>query len=111
MLVFSAKQLQLMNKHFGFLLFNEFEDLDFIGPWEMIGHWSKSYHGPKLSVISEKGGDVITTKGLTIANTIPLADIDKLDYLLVPGGQGTRREVNNELLVNFVKTQANYCEY
>jgi transcriptional regulator GlxA family with amidase domain len=33
-----------------------------------------------------------------------------LDYLLVPGGEGTKEQVNNETLINFVKGQAAGCK-
>lgn len=100
-----------MTKHIGFLLFDDFEDLDFVGPWEMFGLWNRFHQGPALSIITEKGGNVTSVKGLTIANTLSFADIDKLDYLLVPGGQGTRREVDNKTLIDFVRRQAVFCEY
>ena len=31
---------------FGFLIFPDVEELDFVGPWEIIGTWSKFYGGP-----------------------------------------------------------------
>ena len=33
-----------------------------------------------------------------------------LDYLLVPGGQGTRTEVDNQTLIDFVAGQAKGCQ-
>ena len=29
--------------NFGFLLFPDVEELDFIGPWEIVGMWSTRY--------------------------------------------------------------------
>ena len=45
-------------------------------------------------------------KGLSINPHVSFADCPPLDYLLVPGGQGTRREVSNPVLLDFVAAQA-----
>jgi len=36
----------------------------------------------------------------------PFGECPQLDYLLVPGGEGTRQQVNNEALIRFVSNQA-----
>lgn len=96
---------------FGFLLFNQFEDLDFVGPWEMIALWSKHYGGPEeVFTVSEKDGLVETAKGLLIKPHYNFSNCPPLDYLLVPGGSGTRTEINNPQLINFIKTQAINCQ-
>lgn len=101
-----------MTTRFGFLLFDDFEDLDFAGPWEMIAVWSKQFNGPhELCLISEQGHDVTSAKGLTLKTHYSLATCPQLDYLLIPGGQGTRREVNNQKLLAFIQTQANDCQH
>ncbi len=70
--------------NFGIVVFNQVEELDFVGPWEMLTMWSKFADGP--------------------ANCPPL------DYLLIPGGQGTRLEVSNPVLLDFIATQARNCK-
>ncbi len=99
-----------MQKQFGFLLFDQFEDLDFFGPWEMFGLWHKNFNGPKLVTISETGAPVSSTKNLTITPDYTIENCPALDYLLVPGGQGTRTEVNNKNLISFIAKQATHCE-
>jgi transcriptional regulator GlxA family with amidase domain len=39
----------------------------------------------------------------------PTHECPQLDLLLVPGGQGTRREVDNAALVHLVSEQAKHC--
>lgn len=100
-----------MNKRFGFLLFEQFEDFDFVGPWEMIGLWSQNFDGPKeLIIINEGGGSVISEKKLVIKTQADFKHCPSLDYLLVPGGQGTRSEVHNTKLISFIKMQSLKCE-
>jgi transcriptional regulator GlxA family with amidase domain len=41
---------------------------------------------------------------------VSFADCPALDWLLVPGGMGTRREVDNPLLLDFVAAKAKHCK-
>jgi transcriptional regulator GlxA family with amidase domain len=96
--------------NFGFLLFPGLEELDFVGPWEMIRIWGLQPDGPgQCLTISEVGSEIVCAKGLRIASDHSIDDCPRLDYLLVPGGIGTRTEVNNHRLVYFVAAQARTC--
>ena len=100
-----------MLRNFGFLIFDNFEDLDFMGPWEMITTWSKNFNGPEsIFVISENGGIINSAKGLKINSDESFATCPKLDCILIPGGQGTRQEVNNNKIINFITTQCENCQ-
>jgi transcriptional regulator GlxA family with amidase domain len=100
-----------MKKRFGFLLFEQFEDLDFMGPWELIALWSQKHQGPQeLIIVTESGAPVTSTKGLSIQANASFKNCPPLDYLLVPGGQGTRTEVDNKMMIDFIKVQAASCE-
>lgn len=96
---------------FGVLVFNQVEELDFVGPWEMLRMWSKLADGPDTCLIVSQSLDaVVCAKGLSINPHTSFADCPALDYLLIPGGQGTRHEVNNPVLIDFVATQAKSCK-
>ncbi len=97
--------------NFGILVFNQVEELDFVGPWEMLTMWRKVANGPEnCLIVSESREPVTCAKGLSINPHISFSDCPKLDYLLVPGGQGTRKEVNNAELIKFVANQAKNCK-
>lgn len=98
--------------NFGFLLFPDVEELDFAGPWEIIGMWGKHFGGPKQRVLVSQTGEEIVrcAKGLGIVPDCSFEDCAPLDYLLIPGGQGTRKEVENEELLAFVRKQAAGCK-
>ncbi len=97
--------------NFGFLLFPDVEELDFIGPWEIIGMWSKHFNGPeKRLLVSQNGAAVQCAKGLIVTPDCSFANCPPLDYLLIPGGQGTRKEVENKELLSFVQKQAAVCQ-
>ena len=97
--------------NFGVLVFNGVEELDFVGPWEMLGSWSKWGAGPDKRVIVAQSLDpIVCANDLSINPHVSFEDCPALDYLLVPGGQGTRREVNNPALIQFIAEQAKNCK-
>lgn len=101
--------------HFGGLRppprFQQVEELDFVGPWELLTTWSKYADGPSnCLIVAEKLGPIVCGNSLSINPQNSFSDCPALDFLLVPGGQGTRREVNNPMLVQFVANQARRCK-
>ena len=96
--------------NFGFLLFNDLEELDLVGPWEIISMWSKHFSGPtNCLMIAEKDDPIKCYNGMIITPHRSFANSPRLDYLLVPGGMGTRIEIENKSLIDFVSNQAETC--
>jgi transcriptional regulator GlxA family with amidase domain len=95
---------------FGFLVFPGLEELDLVGPWEMISLWSKSQQGvPTCVMIAQSREPVVCANGMSINPHLTFGECSQLDYLLVPGGQGTQTQVDNAELVRFVADQAKGC--
>lgn len=78
--------------NFNVVLFNDFETLDVFGPIEVIGKLDKYY---KIEYYAEKGGIIRSNQNVRV-ETLPISDIIEPDILLIPGGFGTRNEVNNQ---------------
>ncbi len=96
--------------NFGILIFPEVEELDFVGPWEMAGMWGKFADGPEQRLIIAQSLEPVTcAKGLMVVPHRAIGQCPQLDFLLVPGGQGTRREEENPALVGFIAEQAKRC--
>ncbi|HQR23568.1 MAG TPA: DJ-1/PfpI family protein [Steroidobacteraceae bacterium] len=95
---------------FGVLVFPQAEELDFVGPWEMLTMWNKVADGPERGlVVAQSMEPVVCAKGLSVNPHASFESCPPLDYLLVPGGQGTRAEVSNAALLGFVRQQARSC--
>jgi transcriptional regulator GlxA family with amidase domain len=95
---------------FGFLIFPDLEELDLVGPWEMIAMWSKYAGGPeRYLMIAETAEPVNCSNGMILTPHASFRDAPQLDYLLVPGGIGTRSQVKNEKLTGYVAAQATNC--
>ena len=106
-----------MSKTIGILIFDEAEELDFVGPYEvftMAGETEKR-QGKELShrviLIAEKMEPVRCAKGMRVLPDATTAAAPKLDVLLVPGGWGTRREEKNEALLAFIARAAKDCRW
>jgi transcriptional regulator GlxA family with amidase domain len=105
------------NRNIGILIFDGVEELDFVGPYEVFTMSNETYgregreRPDTVTLISETGGPVTGAKGMAVEAHAGIADIEKLDLLLVPGGQGTRREVENEKLLAWIAKVADTCEW
>jgi transcriptional regulator GlxA family with amidase domain len=74
--------------HIGILLFDGVEELDAIGPWEVLAWWTRSYpeDGYTASTFSADGEAVTCSKGLVVQPHHSRADLPPLAVLLHPGG-------------------------
>ncbi len=98
----------------GILLFDDVEELDFVGPWEVFTMARACRDDPEeiaVVTIAERAEPVTCAKGLKVIPDHDLASAPKLDLLLVPGGQGTRREVDNPTLLDWIATVAAGCRW
>ncbi|MBP1640642.1 MAG: inhA [Bacteroidetes bacterium] len=92
----------------GILLFEDFETLDVFGPVEILGRLKEYY---QVDFYSELGETVNNSHGVSI-DTKKLEDIsDGVDIFLIPGGSGTRKEVNNKNLIDIIKQIAELSKY
>lgn len=101
----------------GIFIFNDVEELDFVGPFEVFSMidtvlaWQGKEGAVKVILISEDGQDITGKKGMRVGAHAVMADIDTLDVLVVPGGWGSRAEINNKAVINWVKTISKSCEW
>ncbi len=97
--------------NFGILIFPDVEELDFIGPWEVIGMWRKYAGGPEnCFIVAQSLSPVSCAKGLIVHPHASFEQCPPLDFLLIPGGEGTRQEVDNKVLIDFISDQAKSCK-
>ena len=57
----------------------------------------------RVVTIAERAEPVRCAKGMRVLPDHTLADAPALDVVLVPGGQGTRREVDNPVLIDWLR--------
>jgi transcriptional regulator GlxA family with amidase domain len=87
----------------GVLLFDDAEELDFAGPWEVFTVAKMLRPEDRVVTIAATREPVRAAKGLRVLPDCSFADAPQLDVVLVPGGQGTRREVANPALIDWLR--------
>lgn len=97
--------------NFGIVVFPDVEELDFTGPWEMLSVWRLvDESAPKPLIVAQSAAALSCVNGLSINPHASFADCPPLDFLLVPGGRGSRREVDNPALIDFIAERARTCQ-
>jgi len=87
------------------LLFDDVEVLDFAGPFEVFAVARSDHGDPAFEVITValRSGPIIARHGLTILPACTPDMLHGIDILVVPGGLGTRRELHNPAMVEFIR--------
>ena len=93
-------------KTVGILIFNDVEVLDVAGPFEVFSMTrldeDKRYETTspfRVVLLSEKKAPVVAIGGLKLIPDFTFDDCPSLDLFVIPGGWGTRREVDNPVLI------------
>ena len=97
----------------GILIFDDVEVLDFAGPFEVFATTILAPRGVldddskpfRVVTVAERDETVCCRGGLLVQPHFTIEDHPPLDILVVPGGYGTRREVSNEKLLDWIVAQ------
>ncbi|MEM8791824.1 MAG: DJ-1/PfpI family protein [Pseudomonadota bacterium] len=89
------------------LLFPQFELLDVYGPLEMLGMFPDDF---RLIMVAESDAPVASTQGPRTAIDARIDEMDPAEILLIPGGRGTRREVSNQRVLEWLKNASASAE-
>jgi transcriptional regulator GlxA family with amidase domain len=94
------------------LIFDDVEVLDFCGPFEVFSIANRFTDPPafKVVTVAEKAGPLVTRGGLGVNPHHRLGDCPRPDLFLVPGGQGTRKEMHNAALIDWIRQSAEKAE-
>ena len=88
------------------LLFENFTGLDVFGPVEVLGR----IEGAEITFVSLNGGMIVNDQNIRIL-TEPVSVIEKDGILVVPGGYGTRRLVNDPSFLQALKGASEISGY
>jgi transcriptional regulator GlxA family with amidase domain len=100
----------------GIFIFDEFEVLDFAGPFEVFSRTRlerglesrRSDQSAPFSVftVAEQATPIRATGGLRVIPTHDFASAPSIDILLVPGGWGTRPLLEHAAAIDWIRTAA-----
>jgi transcriptional regulator GlxA family with amidase domain len=96
----------------GILLFEDAEELDFVGPWEVFKMAREAKPEEfELLMVAEKDAPVRCRGGMRVVPDVTTAACPQLDVILIPGGQGTRTEVENRQLLDWIAAMSKGCQW
>ncbi len=95
----------------GILIFDEVEVLDFCGPFEVFSvtrlpeatERAEATRPFAVFTIAQQSRTIKAVGGLRVEPHFTIENHPPLDILVVPGGMGTRREVNNPALIEWIR--------
>lgn len=100
-------------KRVGIVVFENVEVLDFCGPFEVFStarlDEDARHREPspfEVLLVAEKDGNILTAGGMVVAPHYTLENCPSLDILVVPGGMGTRKEIENPVMLNWISSRA-----
>ena len=84
----------------GIALFEEAEELDFAGPWEVLAAWSRQWpdDGVEVLTVADTLEPVRCAKGLRVLPDATWETAGPLDVVVYPGGMGTRPQLGVEAI-------------
>lgn len=90
------------------LIFDEVEVLDFCGPFEVFSVTGKRNNENPFEVytVAEKDTPVFARNRLSVNPRYTLTNCPKPDILIIPGGFGTRREMHNHVVIDWIREKA-----
>ncbi len=101
-----------MTRNVAILIFDDVEVLDFCGPFEVFAiHPELTMEPPfNVYVVAEKADPVIARNGLSVNPNYSINNCPKSDIIIVPGGIGTRTEMHNPVLIDWIRQQDQAAE-
>jgi len=100
-------------KRVGIVLFENVEVLDFCGPFEVfsatrLNEEKRREEPPPFEVllVAEHPDHVIATGNMKVIPHETFKNCPRLDILVVPGGWGTRKELNNPVMLHWLRTRS-----
>ncbi|WP_432408163.1 DJ-1/PfpI family protein [Wukongibacter sp. M2B1] len=90
----------------GILVFQKIEELDFIGPFEVLSYVNKiKSESTNVWLVSDEEQIVQGYNGLRFFADYTIDNCPKLDVLVVPGGQGRKAVMENDKVLSFIKNR------
>ena len=78
-------------------VFEGAEELDFVGPWEVLAGWrDQCANEVEVVLVGESTAPVTCAKGMQVVPQTTWSDVGDVDVLIVPGGRGTRALLGDE---------------
>jgi transcriptional regulator GlxA family with amidase domain len=104
-----------MSRTVAVLVFEGAEELDFVGPWEVLtaSAFLREQAGEqpdRIVLVAERAEPLRCAKGLRVVPDVALADCTP-DVVVVPGGWGVERNLENPVVLDWLAKSAATAEW
>lgn len=93
---------------FAIALFPDVEELDWVGPWEVLTSWAQHFpdDGVHVFTVADTTEVITCAKGARVLADHTWDTAPPFDVLVYPGGQGTRRQLGDEAVRGRIRKHA-----
>ena len=96
-----------MTTRIAVFVFEGAEELDFVGPWEVLTVWAKSFDDDvEVFTIALTAEPVVCAKGLRVIPDHTMDTAPSFDVLVYPGGEGNRAHIGNDEIRTWLRKNA-----
>jgi transcriptional regulator GlxA family with amidase domain len=90
------------------VLFDGVEELDWVGPWEVLSTWAQGWpdDGASVFTVADHDGVVRCAKGARVLADHTWEEAPPFDVVVWPGGRGTRAQLGDEAVRGRVRQAA-----
>lgn len=87
-----------MSTRIAIAIFDDAEELDWAGPWEVLAAWANRWPDDDVEVftVADRTEPIRCAKGLRVLADHTWSTAPPMNVLVYPGGQGTRRQLGDE---------------
>ena len=96
----------------GVFIFDGAEELDFAGPWEVLASWALNHpeDGVEIFTVAQSEGPVACAKGMRVLADYTWENAPQIDVLIYPGGKGTRPQVGDQAISEWLTKTASSAQ-
>jgi transcriptional regulator GlxA family with amidase domain len=100
------------SRNVAILIFDEVEVLDFCGPFEVFSVTGRRDNSNPFNVytVAEKDQPILARNHLSVNPSYTIQACPQPDILVVPGGLGTRKEMHNSILIDWIRSSLQKTE-
>jgi cyclohexyl-isocyanide hydratase len=96
----------------GIILFPQVEELDFVGPFEVLSYINKIMPGStKVLLVAETLEPVRAFNGLRVLPDTTFQACPPLDVIIAPGGKGRLAAMKNPVILDFIRKRQDDARY
>jgi transcriptional regulator GlxA family with amidase domain len=92
----------------GIFIFDGAEELDWVGPWEVLAAWAQMHpaDGIEVFTFAPREGAITCANGMRALADHTWETVPPIDVLIYPGGQGTRSHLGDDRVLDWLRGAA-----